>query len=244
MRASMPLRTRRTILVLLCAGLAACVARAPLPSLPAAGQQVPADFPEAVYRQAYAEGKNVLRVNPGESLAVIEVRRGGPLARMGHDHVVASHDLQGYVMPDSGRADLYLPLSRLTVDEAPLRAEAGMESQPAQDAIEGTQRNMLEKVLEAERFPFVLLHIERDASNLRVAITLHGQTRSYTVPADIQATPERITVNGKMTIAQSDFGMTPYSVLGGALQVQDKLEMRYRIVAKPVAPFGRTPSDF
>ena len=51
------------------------------------------------------------------SRIVIEVRRGGTLAQLGHDHVVVSHDVAGYVAPAEGRADLYVRLDRLVVDE-------------------------------------------------------------------------------------------------------------------------------
>src|SRR5882672_5241040 len=72
----------------------------------------PADFPGAHYLEALAQGKPVFRVDSRESLVVIEVRRGGSLARLGHDHVVASHDATGYVAPGEGRADLFIALAR------------------------------------------------------------------------------------------------------------------------------------
>src|SRR3989475_9970108 len=136
----------RVAAALLSAMLAGCP---PLLREPAPGPAVPpADFPEAYYREAAAQGKPVFRVDPRESLVVIEVRRAGSLARLGHDHVVASHELGGYVAPDEGRADLYVALGRLAVDEAALRTEAGFDTQPAESDIAGTRANMLGKVLE------------------------------------------------------------------------------------------------
>src|SRR5712691_1680582 len=111
----------------------------------------PADFPETHYLEALAQGRPVFRVDSPESLVVIEVRRSGSLARLGHDHVVASHELTGYVAPGEGRADLYVVLARLAVDEAALRAEAGFETHPTESDIEGTGAHMLEKVLEADK---------------------------------------------------------------------------------------------
>ena len=232
MRATPPTRMRRTVLVLLCAALSGCVARSPAPILPV-DDQAPADFPHTFYRDAAAGGQTVLSVDPRQSFVAVEVRRGGPLARLGHDHVVASRDMRGYVLPSAARADLYVPLARLTVDEADLRAEAGMESKPSQEAIDGTRRNMLDKVLEADRFPYALVRIARKSEDaLAVSITLHGQTRDYVAPARIEHEREKLIVSGRMAIAQTDFGITPFSVLGGALQVQDRLVLRYRIVAE------------
>src|SRR5882672_8391664 len=73
----------------------------------------PPEFPEGYYQQALKAGKPVYRIDPAESLIVIEVRRGGSLARLGHDHVVASHEVTGYIAPGEGRADLYVALARL-----------------------------------------------------------------------------------------------------------------------------------
>jgi hypothetical protein len=39
-------------------------------------------------------------------------------------------------------------------------------------------------------------------------------------------------VSGKLAFNQSDFGITPYSLLGGAIAVKDGLELRFRVRAK------------
>ena len=219
---------------LLSAVLAGCapLLRGPAPA-PAAP---PADFPEGYYREALAQGKPVFRVDPAESLIVIEVRRSGSLARLGHDHVVASHEVGGYVAPDEGRADLYVALARLAVDEAALRAEAGFDAQPTESDIEGTRANMLEKVLEAEKFPFALIRVSgADAGRgdvaLSVAITLHGNTRTLRVPARIDADAGGMNVSGRLSFDQTDFGITPYSLLGGAIAVNNRVELRFRIMS-------------
>ncbi|HEY8100731.1 MAG TPA: YceI family protein [Burkholderiaceae bacterium] len=212
-----------------------CSTTPPPQETPSAISPLPAEFPESYYRQTEAMGKTVMRITPELSLVTIEVRRAGTLARLGHDHVIASHDINGYVAPDEGRADLILPLAKLTVDEPNLRAEAGFDTQPTPEAVEGTRHNMLVKVLEADRFPFVLIHATRiDATQpaLHVSITLHGVTRTFDVPAQIETAPKRLIVAGRLTLNQTDFGIVPYSVLGGAIQVQDRMDLRFRIVAK------------
>ena len=221
-----------TLLALMLAGCAPLLREpAPAPAVP------PADFPEAYYREAAAQGKPVFRVDPRESLVVIEVRRAGSLARLGHDHVVASHELGGYVAPDEGRADLYVALGRLAVDEAALRTEAGFDTQPAESDIEGTRANMLAKVLEADKFPFALISVaganaKEKKTTLAVAITLHGHMRTLQVPAEIEADADKIGVTGRLSFEQTDFGITPYSLLGGAIAVQNRVGLRFRIIAR------------
>lgn len=225
----------RAFFLALLVGLAAGCAPGIAPPAPSGQAPVPAGFPEAYYRQAEASGRKVLRIDPDNSLVVVEVRRSGPLARLGHDHVVASHDLRGYVDIEGGRSDLYVPLDQLAVDEPALRAEAGLATAPTKEAVEGTRHNMLEKVLESGRYPFALIRISRvapDRPTLDVAITLHGTVRTFEIPARIETLPGGIVVSGRITFNQTDFGMAPFSVLGGALQVQDRLDLRFRVQAK------------
>ncbi len=217
----------------LAALLAGCaqLPRVEAPSAP------PAEFPETFYLQALKQGKPVFRVDSRESLVVIEVRRAGSLARLGHDHVVASHELTGYVAPGEGRADLYVVLARLAVDEAALRAEAGFETHPTESDIEGTRAHMLEKVLEADKFPFALIGVaganaKQKKVTIAVAITLHGRMRTLQVPAEIEADAEKMSVTGRLSFDQTDFGITPYSLLGGAIAVQNRVDLRFRIIAR------------
>lgn len=125
------------------------------------------------------------------SRVVVEVRRGGTHARLGHAHVVASRDLRAYVAPDEGRADLYLRLDRLVVDELELRAAPGVDTEPSAADVAATRRNMLDAVLEAER----------------------------------------VEVSGRMTLDQTTFGIAPFTALGGALRVLDRVDVRFRIHA-------------
>ncbi len=221
----------------LAALLAACAPQVREQAQKQAELPPPPEFPEAYYRQLAVGGKPVFRVDPAASLVVIEVRRAGSLARFGHDHVVASHNVGGYVAPDEGRADLYVPLESLAVDEPALRAEAGFDTQPSESDIAGTRGNMLEKVLEAEKFPFALIRVSgvkarQKGARLTVAITLHGTSREVQAPAQVETNHDRMSVSGRMTLNQSDFGIAPFSILGGAIAVQDRMDLRFQIRAR------------
>jgi polyisoprenoid-binding protein YceI len=199
---------------------------------PASGA-APPGFPARDYERAIAEGKAVYRVDPARSTVVIEVRRAGSLARLGHDHVVAGYDIRGYVMPDSDRADLYVALDALVVDEPKLRAEAGFDTAPTADAIAGTRRNMRSRVLDTGRFPFAVISVGAlDAERVApVSITLHGITRTMRVPLQVDAKADEWLVTGAFALNQTDFGIVPLSLLGGAIEVQDAVAIRFRIRA-------------
>jgi hypothetical protein len=238
LRAGVAAALLSTMLALMLAGCAPLVREpAPAPAAP------PAEFPEGYYREAGAQGRPVFRVDPAESLVVIEVRRAGSLARLGHDHVVASHEVIGYVAPDEGRADLVVALARLAVDETALRDEAGFDTRPTESDIDGTRANMLGKVLEADKFPFALIRVsgvdaDRREVTLSVALTLHGSTRTLQAPAQIETGADRMSVTGRLSFDQTDFGITPYSLLGGAIAVRNRVDLRFRIRARRLAGAG------
>ncbi|SDG85209.1 YceI family protein [Janthinobacterium sp. YR213] len=225
---------RRTLLACACALLAACTPFAPPPaaSLPAAPVPAPAMQAPAWQQQ----GVQVLHIVPQESLLTITVRRGGALARLGHDHVIASRSLQGVVAPAPGRAAFQFRLDEMSVDEESLRQAAGLTTTPSADAIAGTRHNMLVRVLEAERYPWVRIDARRTGNKevLEADITLHGVTRTVQLPVRIEqaADGRRLQASGSLLLKQSDFGIVPFAVLGGAMAVQDQMELAFRITAR------------
>jgi hypothetical protein len=230
---------RRRILAALAivATLAACAPQVAAP--PETATPAPPGFPGAYYAALRAEGKPVLRIDPARSLVTVIVRRGGSLAQFGHDHVVASHDVSGFVAPGEGRADLFVPLAALVVDEPALRTAAGFTTQPSAADIAGTRSNMLAKVLDADRYPFARIAItgrigDPGAKPLSIAITLHGVTRAMEIPVRLERSDGELRVEGTLALVQSDFGVAPFSILGGAIAVQDSLDLVFRIVARPM----------
>jgi hypothetical protein len=51
------------------------------------------------------------------------------------------------------------------------------------------------------------------------------------VPLSIAREPGKLSVRGGFRILQSDFGITPFSVGGGAIQVADGVDVEFTIVA-------------
>lgn len=181
-----------------------------------------------------ADAGPLLLIDSAQSLIVATVRRGGVLARLGHDHVVASHTVTGTVSPSQNRADFTFRLDEMKVDEAALREIAGLGKQPSADAIEGTRHNMLVKVLDAEHYPLVQVHAQRGAPDqpLQVAITLHGVTRNLAIPVTLREENGVMRVTGTVALKQTDFGLTPFSVMAGAMAVQDEMELRFDLTAR------------
>jgi hypothetical protein len=175
------------------------------------------------------------------------VYRGGKLASAGHNHLVASHDLHGivYLHKDAAKSgfDLVLPVNLLEVDNADLRKEEGPQfaAEVPESAKQGTRKNMLsEALLDGERYPGIALSsIEmsgsREAMQARMRITVKGQEHELTAPVAVSVEGDRLTGTGEFDLKQSDLGLKPFSILGGALTVVDQMRVKFRIVAVKAA---------
>jgi YceI-like domain len=198
---------------------------------------------------------------PQASLLTILVYRGGPLASAGHNHVIASHDLSGTIYVPSeilqSSFEVHVPAATLTVDEPELRAQQPAAEFPPEvsaEAREGTRRNMLgEALLDAPRNPEIVLRalrLERaggaaadsGAVVAHVQSTVRGEVRALTVPVRYQRGGNgTLEVSGEFPLRQTELGLTPFSAMLGALQVQDEMRISFHLVAHAAA-LKTTPS--
>ena len=200
-------------------------------------------LPEDSYIEAARRGAAVYRIQTPESRLLVRVGRAGPMKNLGHDHVIASEDIEGLVMlhddPAASRADLLVPLQRLVVDKAEYRAQLGVEGEVSESAIDGTTSNMQDKVLESAIYPWAQISArfasaQSDPPTLSISVTLHGTAFEYLVPVDLKVEPGRLVINGEMTLRHTDFGLTPFSAMRGLLRVADELELQFALVARPL----------
>lgn len=179
-----------------------------------------------------------------ESDVTIRVYRDGPLARLGHNHVIASTGVTGRVVlagPVSrSTLELSLPLDSLTVDEPVRRAAAGSDfpdNVPEADR-EGTRRNMLgPALLDAATFPAVHLAsvavAERDGIlYVTTRADVAGNVREIVVPVALEIQGGTLVARGEFTVTHAELGLAPFGVAMGALRVRDDLQVAYRLVAR------------
>jgi polyisoprenoid-binding protein YceI len=216
-----------------------------LAGCPSAPRQPPPPSPSVSPAQPLEHEGRPFAISGAESLLVVLVHRGGALARAGHNHVVASHNLGGtaWVADDIIRSsfEVRVPVNDLVLDEAQLRLQEGPEFPPEvpESARQGTRTNMLgEALLDGARYPEIVLESERlqktDAGlQAQVRVSIHGQVRSLVVPLTYELAGDELRVQGQIALKQSDLGLTPFSALGGALRVQDEIQVKFRILARP-----------
>ncbi|MEM8983789.1 MAG: YceI family protein [Pseudomonadota bacterium] len=214
-------------------GIVACSAAPPIEPRQSTGAAAPAT----------AQAERYV-VNGDASDIELKIYRGGRLAALGHNHIISVADLSGefYVSSDWQQTAgmVSFPVAALRIDEPARRDAAGPEfaSEPSAKDIAGTQRNMLsERLLNGERFPTIGLAIARitrsdDAVVATLLVTIREQTSSIEVPVKVTIDANRLTASGTTTLSQRELGLTPFSVMLGALEVQDAIDVRFSVRAE------------
>jgi polyisoprenoid-binding protein YceI len=220
-------------------GLAACQTSPPA----APGPEAPVSAPQPA-AGAVPAGAREYKVSAEESLLQILVYRGGAMSRFGHNHVIASHRVEGsvYVTDDplATRFDVAFPVAELTVDEPALRAAAGPDFPPSvpQNARDGTRTNLLSTaLLDATNYPEIRLR----ATDIRAAgenydagveVLFKGQAYVFRVPVAVRRESGSVAASGEFPLRQSELGLKPFSVAMGSLVVLDEMHVRFEITAR------------
>jgi YceI-like domain len=221
--------------------LAACGVPKPRPASP----QLPTESSATPNLQSAGR---LYRVDPGQSQLRILVYRAGPLARLGHNHVIINRSVQGIAnLADSNGVSTFrltIPVSDFVVDDGQARSEEGpdFEGQVSDEAKSGTLHNMLgASLLDADKFPQITVDCtaapaaQDRSGNVAMSATLvvriAGHQSKIDLPVTLKSDARRLTSSGSLELRQSALGLVPYSLMLGALQVQDAVTIKFDIVA-------------
>jgi polyisoprenoid-binding protein YceI len=216
-------------------GLAACGAPRPRPAVPQAPNQ-PTLSPQALP----APGE--YQIDSGKSELRVLVYRAGALASFGHNHVMVNRAVSGSVRlgdsPSASSFSISVPVEKFIVDESQARSEEGGEfpGEIPEDAKSGTYHNMLsEAVLNAAQFPVITVKSTTITSNqgalsATLSINVAGHQSTVQAPLTLQSDARHLTATGSLELKQTAIGLAPYSLLLGALQVQDAMRVKFKFV--------------
>src|ERR1700683_3174735 len=176
-------------------------AQASLPSLPAAGEY---------------------RIDSSASELRLLVYRAGPLANLGHNHVMVNRAVTGLVqigtdVPASSFS-LSVRADGFVVDDAQARQEEGGDfpGDVPEDAKAGTRRNMLSSaVLNAAEFPDITVKSASLAGTLNelnadLEISAAGHTSRISVPLSLEGDAHHFIAAGSVGLRQLGPGILPY----------------------------------
>lgn len=201
---------------------------------------------KAAYAALGEAGGRVFILDPGKSAIRIYVFRGGRAARLGHNHVLSAPRFAGFFyLPTAGvsnaRFDLEFRLDQLEIDNPAYRSALGSAyaSSLTPEDIDGVRKHMLgNDNLQADKFPFVRAHSlqivgESPKFAAKVQIEMHGQKREMWIPLSVEGLPNTLAVTGALVLRQTDFGVQPYSALGGFLAVQNEVVIEFKLLGVP-----------
>lgn len=208
---------------------------------------IPAHRPSAPRPQAASAGGLSLpppgsyAIDSNESELRLLIYRAGPLAALGHNHVVVSHAVTGLVQVGGTVAEssfsLRVPVESFVVDESQARREEGTDflGDIAPDAKLDTRSNMLgSALLDADHYPAIMVTSltmsgTPEGPIAEFCIHVAGHVAKLSAPLNLQRDAHRMTATGAMELRQSTLGLTPYSLLHGALQVQDAMQLKFSL---------------
>ena len=201
-------------------------------------------FLQPAFNPEKFHGDDVYEILPQTSEIRILVYRGGPLAGLGHNHVINTRDIRGKIyrhqeLRHSGFV-LQLPVHGFEVDNPALRVAAGpaFAVMPSAKDIAGTRLNMLgEQVLNGKQHPTihlisVALSGNKSSLNALTRVTVRDISTDINIPVKVGFEDSDIIIKGQTGISQTELGMKPFSILMGAIAIQDKIIVQFDLVAR------------
>jgi hypothetical protein len=153
--------------------------------------------------------------------------------------------LAGYFhLPREGTSkagfELAFRLDELQLDAAEERARLGsaFASEFTPEDIQSTREHMLGvENLQAQQFPWVRIDSlqivgEPPKFAAQVRVELHGRQQPTWIALNVEGLPDHLAVTGALVLRQSDFGVHPYSALGGLLAIQDAVLIEFHLVGQ------------
>jgi polyisoprenoid-binding protein YceI len=177
------------------------------------------------------------RIDAEQSRFTVRAFAGGFLSALAHDHTISIREFDGET-----------DFTYVTVEPASLQMTIKAGSLAVTDKISASDRQKIEttmrdEVLEVSMFPEITFKSSGVSATrtgegqyqARISgdITLHGVSRTLTIPAQLEFGDKMLRAKGAFTLKQSSFGIKPVSVAAGTIKVKDELKFTFEIVAHP-----------
>jgi|SRR5580692_4306417 hypothetical protein len=226
---------KRVGIALVVLGLAACGAPRPRPPAPQTPNQ-----PTPSLQALPAPG--TYQIDSSKSELRVLVYRAGALARLGHNHVLVNRAVSGSVQIAATLSvssfSISVPVKSFIVDDSQARSEEGGDFPDGvpEDAKAGTFSNLQSAmVLNAVQYPVITVKsmaITSTQGALSAALTINiaGHESIVQAPFTLDSDAQRLTAAGSLELKQTAIGLTPYSLMLGALQVQDAMRLKFKFV--------------
>lgn len=187
---------------------------------------------------AEAQKSHTYTIVSGESSFWVFVPKAGLLSGFAHDHQIGIKSFSGkVVVPESGAGSGSLELDVNTTSLVVLDTKSSEEDKKK------IQDSMHSEVLESAKYSKATFKSasvsdlkqtggENYSFTLNGDLTLHGVTKRIAMPVSLTINAKQLRAEGKYTLRQTDFGIKPYSAVGGTVKVKNEITVNFNIVAK------------
>jgi polyisoprenoid-binding protein YceI len=177
-------------------------------------------------------------IDSAKSKLEIEVKKEGLFKAFGHNHLIIAKEISGQVQFDPQRIEssavtLKMQTKSLTVSP---QGESEKDIQDIQATMSG------EKVLDVEKYPEIVFTSTRVSAvkqagddwtlTLSGNLKLHGVEKPVSLPVTLHSTGNQLQAQGQVPLLQTDYGIKPIKVGGGAVTVKDELKINFNIMAR------------
>jgi hypothetical protein len=163
-------------------------------------------------------------IDPKRSTVTVRVFKSGLFRAFADDHIIEAP------LGEGSLDDSATPNVRIAIDARDLRVlDPGLSPKDRRDV----QTRMLgPEVLDADRFPHIRFRSvaiqkgDADRWSIQGELDVHGQIRQVRV----SAVRDQGHYKGSTSLKQSEFGITPISIVGGTVKVKDEMKIDFDIV--------------
>jgi polyisoprenoid-binding protein YceI len=160
----------------------------------------------------------------------------GILSSMGHNPTLGIRDFDGEMKFDPEQ--LTASAFQLTIKSSSLGVQDDISEKDRREM----ERLMNEQVLEANKFPTISYEAPQIvvtrlgdmlfSAQLNGDLSFHGVSRREAITTRVTSMGSMLRASGEFSLSQSNYGVKPISVAGGALKLKDELKFSFEIVAR------------
>jgi|SRR6266516_3347766 len=160
-------------------------------------------------------------IDIANSKITVFVEKSGLFSAFAHNHTIAAPLASGHLNAEKRTVELKFRTQGMKV----------LDPGVSESEIADIDRTMKSEVLDTARFPeiaFASTSVESSGPQryrVRGNLTLHGLTR----PVELIVTSSGGHYTGKVTLKQTEFGITPIKIAGGTVKVKDAIEIAFDI---------------
>lgn len=184
-----------------------------------------------------------LEINTSASKVTVHVYKAGLLSAFGDNHTIAAPLATATLNTEKNFVELTFQVKDMKVEDP---GSNDSKRQQVESNMKG------EKVLDGARFPeikFVSTSVEQQGGTNYLVhgnLSLHGMTKPVNVPVSFKDGQDKDGQNkdgqdktghysGTVKLKQTDFGITPITIAGGAVKVKDVIEIDFDIATTPAS---------